>query len=157
MDTKLIYQYDELNKINIHKYIDNKEHIVMIVQVGTEAEIQEGKRKEDCYYIAAYSEGCLKPKTASDKDGIIMSLNNRKCYYPLEKNKKATVYDEYFVIFGNSEIRIKSQEKKVFSNFGLNSSYYKHDGDTVSVLFGGPKNQREVPFIHCEVHQLILR
>ena len=33
---------------------------------------------------------------------------------------------------------------KVFSNFGLNNSYYKHGGDNVSVLLGGAHNQREI-------------
>ena len=73
-----------------------------------------------------------------------MSLNNRKVYAPLERNKRSIVYDEYFVIWGNSEIRIKSQEKKVFSNFGLNNSYYKNNGDKVNMLLGGNPGEREI-------------
>lgn len=80
----------------------------------------------------------------SDRQGLIMSLNNRKVYAPLERNKRSIVYDEYFVIWGNSEIRIKSQEKKVFSNFGLNNSYYKNNGDKVNMLLGGNPGEREI-------------
>lgn len=48
--TKLIYKYDELNKINIHKYIDNKYFIVLVVKL------------ENGYYLAAFTEGPFFPK-----------------------------------------------------------------------------------------------
>jgi hypothetical protein len=41
------------------------------------------------------------------------------------------------MIFGNSEIRIKSQEKKVYSNFGISNSYFKSRGFKVETLLGG--------------------
>ena len=52
------------------------------------------------------------------------------------------VYDRYFLIYGNSEIRIKSGEKKLFSNFGINNSYFWSQGENVNMLFGqGKKNE----------------
>jgi hypothetical protein len=33
VDTRFIYRYDPLNQINIHKYIDGKEQIVVIVKL----------------------------------------------------------------------------------------------------------------------------
>jgi hypothetical protein len=73
-----------------------------------------------------------------------MSLSNSKCYYLVERNKRSITYDDYFIIFGNSEIRIKSGEKKMFSNFGLSNSYFKHNGDGVDMLLGGSKTDREM-------------
>jgi len=31
--TMLVYRYDELNKVNFHKYIDNKEQLVVIIKL----------------------------------------------------------------------------------------------------------------------------
>ena len=75
----------------------------------------------------------------------------------MERNKRAISYDDFFVIFGNSEIRIKSQEKKVFSNFGVSNSYYRHNGDGVNVLLGGTKSDREMQVESYEFFQLILK
>jgi hypothetical protein len=60
------------------------------------------------YCLAGYAEGVFKPRTPSEKEGLIMSLTNKKCYYLVEKNKRSIAYDDFFVIFGNSEIRIRS-------------------------------------------------
>lgn len=38
-------------------------------------------------------------------------------------------YDNYYFIFGNAEIRLKSQEKKVFSNFGIANSTFDNGSD----------------------------
>jgi hypothetical protein len=35
-------------------------------------------------------------------------------------------YDPYYVIFGNAEMRIRTGEKKVFSNFGIQNSYFDY-------------------------------
>lgn len=59
-------------------------------------------------FIAAFSEGPFYPKMVSKYDGLIISITNRKVFSPVVKNEKAIVYDEYFVIFGNSELRIKT-------------------------------------------------
>jgi len=96
-DTKLIYSFDPLNSNNIHKYVDKKAHIVLVVKLVSG------------FYLAAYYEGALKPKHVSDKEGLIISLTNQQYFTTVERNKKATVYDEYYIIFGNSELRLKSQ------------------------------------------------
>lgn len=141
----MIHRFDPLNAVNIHRYVDGKEQIVVIV------------RLVNGYCLAGYSEGSLIPKTASTKSGMLISLTNKKCYYLNEPNKKAIVYDDFFLIFGNSEIRIKTQEKKMFSNFGLSVSFYRHNGDSVSQFLGGDKNQREMEFESCEIYQLIIK
>lgn len=41
----------------------------------------------------------------------------------------ATTYDIYYFILGNAEIRLKSQQKKVFSNFGIANSTFDNGAD----------------------------
>ncbi len=51
----LIYRFDPLSKENIHKYIDEKPHLVVIVKMI------------NGYFVAGYAEGIFKPHTPSDK------------------------------------------------------------------------------------------
>jgi hypothetical protein len=68
LSTKLIYRYDTLNKINFHKYIDGKENIVVIIKLANE------------YRLGAWTQGAFMPRIVSDKDGLIFSLTNKKCF-----------------------------------------------------------------------------
>jgi hypothetical protein len=78
-------------------YIDNKENLVVVIKAAS-GEVFGG-----------WSEGPFYPKMTSDRNGIIFSLTNRKCYDLAQHNKKAISYDDYYIIFGNSEIRLRSQ------------------------------------------------
>ena len=69
-----------------------------------------------------------------------MSLTNQKTF-PLLEGKRAVTYDTYFFIFGNSEIRIKHGEFKVFSNFGIAQGHYTPKGSTVKDLLGEGKER----------------
>lgn len=129
-DTRLIYRFDPFNKVNFHHYIDSKEHLVLVIKINNGV----------C--IAGYTEGSFRPKTTADKTGLIMSLTRKKCYFQIEHNKKAIIYDDFYVIFGNSEIRIKALEKKMLSNFGISSSYYHSNGDSVALFTGGSSSSR---------------
>jgi len=89
------------------------------------------------------------------EEGLILSLTNRKYYrlnnftnYPKKnKNDKRTIlgmiYDDYYLIFGNAEIRVKPGESnpKVFSNFAVSQAFFNNEGDNVNILFcEGKKN-----------------
>lgn len=52
--------------------------------------------------------------------GFLFSLTHAKTF-AMKKDPRMPVlgYDDFFFVFGNSEIRIKTQEKKMFSNFGV--------------------------------------
>ena len=63
------------------------------------------------------------------------------------------VYDKFFLIYGNSEIRLKYGEKKVFSNFGINSGNFLSRGDKVNVLFDKEK-KNEVEIANYEIHEV---
>ena len=64
-----------------------------------------------------------------------MSLNNRRSF-PVIPGKRSVSYDTFFLIIGNSEIRLKNQEWKVFSNFGNENSFYDSYGCGVDELLG---------------------
>lgn len=61
-------------------------------------------------------------------------------------------YDEYFIVFGNSEIRIKSQELILFSNFGISNACYPSNDDTLENFLGS--SVREVNIEEYEVYRI---
>ena len=81
-----------------------------------------------------------------------MSLTNMKIY-PLSPGKRSVTYDTYFLIFGNSEIRIKHGEFKVFANFGIANGFFIPNGDNVKDILGAGK-EREVKIIGFEDFQV---
>lgn len=56
-------------------------------------------------------------------NALLLSLWNQKSYV-LQKDMKGITFDDFFIIFGNSELRIKTQDTKIFSNFGLRSNFF---------------------------------
>jgi hypothetical protein len=48
-------------------------------------------------------------------------------------------YDEYYMIFGNSEIRLKFREDLLFSNFGTLGAFYDNRKQPVDCLLGEDK------------------
>ena len=64
------------------------------------------------------------------------------------------VYDPYFLIFGNAELRIKTGEKTVFCNFGIMNSYFNHRGKKVHDFLCA-ENKRETDIESYEVYQII--
>ena len=56
--------------------------------------------------------------------------------FEILQNKRPVTYDDFFIIFGNSELRIKSLENKVFSNFGINNGYFNNRGHKVDYFLG---------------------
>lgn len=80
---------DPLNKVNFHHYIDGKSNIVVIARTITG------------FYLAAFSESPIMPKSIASDGGLIISLSNKKSFKCLPE-KRSVVYDDYYIIFGNS-------------------------------------------------------
>jgi len=62
-------------------------------------------------------------------------------------------------MFGNAELRLKPSETenpRLFSNFGIVNSNYRHEGASVDVLLGEGGN-REVKVESYEIHQVFFR
>jgi len=71
----------------------------------------------------------------------LYSLTLREKYEPKSANQALVSYDDFFIIFGNSEVRIKSFETKVFSNFGANSGVFATYGKKFVNFLGSEINE----------------
>ena len=109
--TELLYRMDPLNKTNCHKYIDGHDHLCVLIR------LKNGR------LIAGYSVGALSEKEPAMKGGIILSLTEKKCFQTVA-GKRSLSYDSFFLIFGNSELRLKHGEDKFFTNFGIANGFY---------------------------------
>ncbi len=54
------------------------------------------------------------------------------------------VYDEFFLIFGNSELRLRNGTKDVFSNFGVSNAFYDNRGHKISNFLNDGNNRETV-------------
>lgn len=45
---------------------------------------------------------------------------------------KGMTYDQFYIIYGNAEIRIKTGQKTIFSNFAVNNGYYDAKGHKIN-------------------------
>lgn len=72
----------------------------------------------------------------------------------MKEGRKAITYDDFYLIVGNSEFRLRHAEQKLFSNFGIAASFINNNGKTVDHLFGEGRNN-EVPFEYYEIYQII--
>ena len=57
------------------------------------------------------------------------------------------------MIFGNSELRVKVGDRKLFSNFGILNAFFDNGKDKVHQLLG-EGNQNEVPTLNYEIHHI---
>ena len=67
-------------------------------------------------------------------------FNIRERYiFPMKEVPHCEVakYDEYYFILGNSELRIKNGELKLFSNFGVSTSAFDNRGKGRKDFHGG--------------------
>lgn len=60
-------------------------------------------------------------------------------------------YDPYYLIFGNAELRVRAGEEKVFSNLGINNSYFNSEGWRAKDLLNDSNN--EVRLIDYEIYE----
>jgi hypothetical protein len=100
------------------------------------------------------------------EEGLIISFNNRKSYllfnhknYPNKDPRdkrlmRGMTYDKFYLIIGNAEIRVKTGENVVFSNFGISNAFFHSKGDKVHDLLGeGVKN--EVEILNYEIFEVV--
>jgi len=83
----------------------------------------------------------------------LYSLTLREKYEPKSSNQALVSYDEFFLLFGNAEVRIKAHETKVFSNFGVNSGVFATYGKKFADFLGSVTN--EIELSHFEIYEII--
>lgn len=70
----------------------------------------------------------------------MVSVSNDKSYTLMKKKAgdktvyRGMIYDQYYAIFGNAEIRVKTGNETVFSNFGINNAFFDGRGDKVNAF-----------------------
>jgi hypothetical protein len=93
--SKLLCRLDPLNKINFHKYLDRHPNILALAQL------------RNGLIVAGFSSDPFIPQTRGT-NGLIISVTNEVVFNLKSNSKQATIYDEFFLIFGNSELRFKT-------------------------------------------------
>jgi len=78
----------------------------------------------------------------------------------MRKDAKSTVleYDEFFFIFGKTELRLKIQEKKFFSNFGVTQCVFDPQGMRRNEFLGTEsEKENELEIIGYEFYQIMFK
>ena len=91
--------------------------------------------------IAAFSMDAISTKRPAVDGGLILSLTYKRTF-PIFVGKRSVTHDDYFLIVGNSEIRLRHGDNKFFTNFGVANSYYESYGEKYTIL-SGEGTQRE--------------
>jgi hypothetical protein len=103
--------------------------------------------------IAGFYPGSLTDGVTMNEGGLLISVNNDRSYPLMQKkqndsskiNYRGMTYDSYYAVFGNAEMRIRTGENRIFSNFGIQNGYYDYDHSSRSVdEFLGEGDNREV-------------
>ncbi len=115
---------DSLNPTNLHRYIDGHSHILVLI------------RTDIGQLIGAYSEGAFKSKVMSNKRGMLLNLTSGRVFH---NTKKAIIYDETDIIFGNNDLKLRNGDPKLFSNFATPASFYESKSETINSLLGEGK------------------
>ena len=89
--------------------------------------------------------------------GCIFSLTAGKFYKlkPQIDRQKLVTYDDNFIIFGNSEVRIQHKDEKFYSNFAIQNCNFEPLNDRVEQFVNNGKNGRYGSIVTYEVHQII--
>ncbi len=129
--TCLIYKRDDENPTNFHKYIDEKPHIFLLVKMYNDQ------------IIACYSEPPFKSKSNVDyKEGFMFGLKNRRIFSrkvaPTNANNRTPprpiTYDDYFLIWGNSDLRIRSGKDELYSNYATSNASFEEVGNKTPTI-----------------------
>lgn len=111
---ELVYKYDPLSLVNFHHYFDGKNNLLLLASTtrGT--------------VVGAFTEGPIQAESDGGL-GFLFSITNREVFNFNKKNKyRSFTYDPYYLIYGNNELRVKTQDrhKILFSNFAIVNSYF---------------------------------
>ena len=114
---------------NIDKVgIDNKPFTLFC------AELKKGEQNE---YIIGLSTEIFSKGSKKTDTGLIFSVNKDGItkVFLSKKDKESVTHDEYFLIFGNSEIRLRNNETEMYSNYAINNcNYYEPGNNNPNVL-----------------------
>ena len=117
---------DPDNKNNFHNYFDGKENLLLLLKTLTGAVVGG-------YTRFPYN----KKETQKPGEGFIFSLTSEKVFLRKKEPKTAVApYDDQFLLFGNAELRIKTNINKIFSNLAIGTSTFEAEGFSRSEFLG---------------------
>lgn len=95
-------------------------------------------------YLATFYSGKYTKNEILTKPSLLMTLtydNAFQLYNPItnpnaQRAFRGMVFDDFFLIFGNAELRIRANEKIIFSNFGIGNSFFNPCGKKVHSFLG---------------------
>ena len=121
---------DPDNKINFHNYFDDKDNLLLLIKTVTGAVVGGYTR------FPYHKKDWQKPG-----EGFIFSLTSEKVFLRKKDPKTAVApYDDQFMLFGNAELRIKTNISKVFSNLGIGTATFEAEGFSRSEFLGLEKD-----------------
>lgn len=123
----LLFASKQPKSKNFHEFIDNKPNILLLVLLknGT--------------IIGGFSQEQFRPR-CSGQNGFIFNVSQLEAY---QRQQRSTIsYDDYYLIFGNSEICIKVNDMHMLSNFGIQARHF--DSKNRDVSFFLDSNHREI-------------
>ena len=124
--THFLYKMDLENMNNFHAYFDQISHIVLV------AKMDNGQ------IIAAYTQPPFQKQLNVDyKPGLMFGVKNQRVFtlkmHPTNKfnktNPRPITYDEYYIIWGNSDIRIKFGTTELYSGYGTSNCSFEERGN----------------------------
>jgi len=104
-------------------------------------------------YLATYYSGKYTKSETMIHPGLIFALTNNKIFElhtpvtnpTTNRAFRGMIYDEFFMIWGNAEVRIRANDKILFSNFGIAASFFNPRGKKVNDLIC-EEERREVEY-----------
>lgn len=107
------------------------------------------------HVVAGFSVSPFNPK-CSGSDAIIIGVSKKQVFFLKTNQKRSIAYDEFFIIYGNGELRFKSNNLAIFSNIGINNGYFDSRGLNASALFDLGAC-RETVLESYEMYQIVFR
>ena len=105
--------------------------------------------------IAGYSQEPLEEGVENNSQGFIAALTNRQIFFLKKNSKTVTSYNQYYIMFGNAEIRIKEKTNFMESNFGIPHKHFNTTYKTPEVLFGKTQEERKAYFKCYEIYKIV--
>jgi hypothetical protein len=138
LKTTRLFTMNPAKPESFHSYIQNVSNFILVVKTDNGA------------YLAAISEGSYAKKEAGRR-GLLLSLSNQKAFQ-LQKGKQALTFDESFLIFGNTDLRLDPKDMSVVSSLGSVRGYYSSPEGSYRELLG-TKEERKAKVAGLEVYE----
>lgn len=151
--TKFLFSYPLMSAVNPHQILDDVvPNYIIIIKMKSKNE------KGQNYLMALYSERPLSNNTGTNNGlGFISSVTNRATFFlrnGTASNPRVTEYNQFFIIFGNAEVRFRLDSRNMEFNIGhLYKSFDTKEHKTPMIFTGSEDVMAEME--GYEIYQLL--